>query len=177
MNVNNKNGQKKPNVLDELLVKITPGQQAVIDDRMTIAANIDDLLKQNGWSKKLFAEKLGKEPSVITRWLSGTHNFTTETLSEIRLILGVTLVELVKESKPPVMLMPNNELVQSGSTFSVAFYETSIRLSDTNMLPEVGAFQVMTDISPWMNTPLAKSAQRPHKIRSSKPRRKQNEQK
>jgi len=175
--MNNKNRQKKPSVLDELLVKITPGQQAIMDDRMTIAANIDDLLKQNGWSKKLFAEKLGKEPSVITRWLSGTHNFTTETLSEIRVILGVKLVELVKECNPPVMLMSNNELVQSGSTFSVAFYETSIRMSDSNMLPGVGAFRVMTDVRPWMNTPHVKSAQGTRKTRDRKPRRKQNEQK
>jgi len=181
MSMNNKDGQKKVTALDQLLAKIKPGEQAVMDDRMTIAANIDELLKQNGWSKKLFAEKLGKEPSVITRWLSGTHNFTTETLSEIRMILGVSLVDLVRECQPPVMLMPNNELVQSGSTFDVAFYKTSLRLSeakDTTTPPDAGAFQVMTNIrSPWTNIAPGVSAQGPRKNRGNKPRRKQNEQK
>jgi len=178
--MNKKYGAKKANALDQLLAKINPGEQAVMNDRMTIAANVDELLKQKGWSKKVFAEKLGKEPSVITRWLSGTHNFTTETLSEIRMIFGVTLVDLVRECQPPVMLLPNNELMQSGSTFSAAFYETSIRLSeakDTTTLPDASAFQVMTNIrSPWTNVSPGVSAQGPRKNRVNKPRRKQNEQ-
>lgn len=57
-------------------------------NRMLLAARIDDLLKAKGWKKKDLAEKLNKKPSVITKWLSGTHNFTMDTLSDLESVFG-----------------------------------------------------------------------------------------
>ncbi len=35
---------------------------------------------------------MGKKSSEISRWLSGTHNFTTETLWEIERVLNIQLL-------------------------------------------------------------------------------------
>jgi transcriptional regulator with XRE-family HTH domain len=50
---------------------------------MLLAARIDDARKAKGWSQHEFAEQMGKNPSEISKWLSGTHNFTSDTLWDI----------------------------------------------------------------------------------------------
>lgn len=66
-------------LLDNLLAEITPEQQAGTDCKMRIACIIDDAMKAKGLGKKQFADKIGRKPSEITKWLSGTHSFTIET--------------------------------------------------------------------------------------------------
>ncbi|MCF8325468.1 MAG: helix-turn-helix domain-containing protein [Leadbetterella sp.] len=68
-----------------------------ISKRMGLAAQIDDALKNRGFTNQEFAFMMGKKPSEISRWLSGTHNFTTETLWEIERVLSI---QLLTSSKP-----------------------------------------------------------------------------
>jgi transcriptional regulator with XRE-family HTH domain len=42
-----------------------------------------------GIGKKKLADLLGKKPSVITKWLSGTHNFEIHTLTAIAKVLEI----------------------------------------------------------------------------------------
>lgn len=59
--------------------------------KMRIAAQIDDAMKEKGVSKSELAKMMGKQQSEITKWLSGTHNFTTDILSEISMALGTEI--------------------------------------------------------------------------------------
>ncbi len=62
---------------------------------MLIAARIADAMSAKKWKNKNPLEPVGKDnPSVITKWLSGTHNFTIETLVELEYALDVKLLEL-----------------------------------------------------------------------------------
>lgn len=61
---------------------------------MILAARIGEALRKKGWSKVKLAAALEKKPSVITKWLSGTHNFTSDTLSDISQILEIELILL-----------------------------------------------------------------------------------
>jgi ribosome-binding protein aMBF1 (putative translation factor) len=61
---------------------------------MLLAARIDEALKAKGWSKKQLAETMHKNPSEVTKWLSGTHNFTLDTLYLIETYVGVKLFEI-----------------------------------------------------------------------------------
>ena len=79
-------------LIKELMAERDPVQTAKTRNRMILAAKIEDALKAKGMKKKDLAEALGKEPSVITKWLSGTHNFTADTLTEIGLKLGIKLL-------------------------------------------------------------------------------------
>lgn len=66
--------------IDKLLDDISDKKQEITNHRMELAAKIADGLKAKGWNKSQLAEAVGKQPSVITKWLSGTHNFTSDTL-------------------------------------------------------------------------------------------------
>ena len=88
-------------LLDNLLAKITPEQQVRIDRKMRIASIIDDAMKAKGLGKKQFADKVGRKSSEITKWLSGTHNFTIDTISDIERALGVRILNLSKNKSKP----------------------------------------------------------------------------
>ncbi len=79
-------------LLDNLLAEITPEEQARTDRKMRIASIIADTLVEKGMAKKEFAQKVGRKPSEITKWLSGTHNFTLDTLTDIEQVLNIKLI-------------------------------------------------------------------------------------
>lgn len=81
-------------VINQLLDEITPVEKLQTNTKMTLAARLDDLITARGWCKSEFAEKVNKNPSEITKWLSGTQNFTIDTLAEISVVLGVSVSEL-----------------------------------------------------------------------------------
>ncbi len=94
-------------LLDNLLAEITPEQQARTDRKMRIACMIDDAMKDKGYGKKQFADKVGRKPSEITKWLSGTHNFTIETLSDIERVLEVRILNLSSRNKSKTNISGN----------------------------------------------------------------------
>ena len=60
-----------------------PLESLQIKNKMLVSARIDDIRIELGLSKSGFAELVGQKPSVITKWLSGTHNFTQDTYTLI----------------------------------------------------------------------------------------------
>ena len=74
---------------DELTSQTDEKEYARISRKMEIASFLYNTLKAKGISQKQFAERMGKKPSEISKWLSGTHNFTLETLSDIEQVLGI----------------------------------------------------------------------------------------
>lgn len=60
-----------------------------IRTNMMLAAQIEDAMIAQKVGKKMLADRLGKKPSVITKWLSGTHNFEVKTLMEISKVLNI----------------------------------------------------------------------------------------
>lgn len=81
-------------LLDELMAEITPLEMAQTQAKMELAARIEDLMKAKGWNKKQLAAAVGKNPSEITKWCSGTQNLTMDVLSEIAFALGIELASL-----------------------------------------------------------------------------------
>lgn len=76
-----KNLLKKYKKVDERYIRIS----------MDLAAQISAHLKDKGWNQAKFAKKLKKEESEISKWLSGTHNFTVKTLALIESVLDKDL--------------------------------------------------------------------------------------
>lgn len=109
-----------PNI-DEFLALEDPVQTARIETRMMLAKTIADTIKERGISKKELAQRLGQHPSAVTKWLSGKHNFTSDTLADIGRALEINLFahdipvkELTKEFvyQPIVIQTPNTNLEQ-----------------------------------------------------------------
>lgn len=86
--------------IDDLLNNITPEEQARIDHKMQLAAKIHAALKSKGWKSLDLANALGlKSPSLVSKWLSGTHNFTVDTLVDIQRVLDIQFFNLTESTR------------------------------------------------------------------------------
>lgn len=99
-------------LLDNLLANIDPLALAKTEARMLIACKIADALVEKNMSKKDFAQQLGKQPSTVTKWLSGKHDFTPDTLTKIGRVLDIdffeqkTPIQTAKKYTIPPLLSP-----------------------------------------------------------------------
>lgn len=70
-------------ILKKLLEEIPPLEKEKVRVKMLLAAKIADAIEHHGLNKLQFSQKMGVRPSLVTKWLSGTHNFTEDTLTTI----------------------------------------------------------------------------------------------
>lgn len=92
------------NLIGDFLNSITPVEQAKADAKMLIAAKIADAMKVKKWKNKDLLEAVEKDnPSIITKWLSGTHNFTMDTLIELEHALNIKLLHLTDRKEEVVV--------------------------------------------------------------------------
>lgn len=85
--------------LEEILEEISPVEMKKTEQRMLNAEKIRKAMDAKGWNNTRLLEALNmKSPSIITKWLSGTHNFTQDTLVEIGEVLGINFFTKEKES-------------------------------------------------------------------------------
>lgn len=71
--------------------------------RMMLAAKIQDAVKGKNITYKAFATIMDQHVSVISKWVSGTHNFTIDTLFDIEDKLGVCLVS-ISDEQPTIIV-------------------------------------------------------------------------
>ena len=93
----------KGNVLKNLFEEMKEIEKVQFETKFNLANALESLLKNKGISKSEFAAKMGKSPSEISKWMSGKHNFTIDTLMEIAHALKVDLTELLKFKPEPLI--------------------------------------------------------------------------
>ena len=108
-------------LIDDLLDEITPEEQEITDKRMLLAARIDDAIKAKGWKQKDFASAMNKVPSEISKWLSGTHNFNSDTLFEIERVLSIKLINLPETANEQVFVFKINVTSAAKMTIPESF--------------------------------------------------------
>ena len=90
----NKSAQENFDFIDDILKEISPVEMKKIEQRMLNAEKIRKAMDSKGWNNTKLLEALNmKSLSIITKWLSGTHNFTQDTLVEIGEVLGINFFE------------------------------------------------------------------------------------
>jgi len=93
-NFNDSDANYSSELVNDLLSNIRPEDQEQTDYKMKLAAKIYAALKSKGWKSLQLAESLNlKSPSLVSKWLSGTHNFTVDTLVDIQRVLGIRLID------------------------------------------------------------------------------------
>jgi len=117
-------------VLDALVNEITPREQARTDNRMQLAVKIDDARKAKGWSKQVFASEMGQQPSVVSKWLSGTHNFTADTLWDIEEKLGVELISIREREWKVTRVVEYKIMVQGPGIFTTGYVNPYTSMSN-----------------------------------------------
>lgn len=80
-------------VLADLLANINENELAKTRKRMMLAAKIEEAMKRCGYNQTQFAHLMKKSTTVISEWLSGDRNFTTDTLMDIEDALGIRLLD------------------------------------------------------------------------------------
>lgn len=90
---------EKKNFVDplfqEILDSVPQRVKGEVDRSFDLASRIDGLLRKKGWTKTDLAKKTGKKCSEVTKWLSGTQNFTLRTIALIEEALGTNLISVL----------------------------------------------------------------------------------
>lgn len=82
----------------ECLAAIPEERKAEFDLSFAIATRIDEVLKRKGMTQRELAQRLGKRESEVSKWLTGRHNFTTNTIARISLALGAAIINVPSSS-------------------------------------------------------------------------------
>ena len=113
---------KKIPLFEQCVANVAPEVMEEVNLNIDIANRIYDLLKAKNLTQHEFASRMGKRDSEISRWLTGTHGFTTATLAKISAVLGEPIVEVRRhpETKYVFMSMPsyNSSLGISGNSYT-----------------------------------------------------------
>lgn len=114
-------------ILDKYFESIDASEAEKVEKKMRLAAKIEDAMIAQGYTKISFAEKMSKRPSVITKWLSGTHNFTIDTLFEIEKALHIELVRLVEQKNVTVMIFKTETSHSIDDSYSRAYKNNIVK--------------------------------------------------
>lgn len=91
--------------VDRLLKSTPKDVEIFVDWYADLVVLINQLLREQGINKKDLAQKLDKNPSEISKWLNGEHNFTLRSLAKLSAELGVNLIEVPRNK----VLAPTTE--------------------------------------------------------------------
>jgi ribosome-binding protein aMBF1 (putative translation factor) len=97
-----KNSVPKPHnslVLESLIETISKEELEKIENKQRLALKIVKAIEATGLKRYEFAKKINKNNIEINKWLSGTHNFTVETLFFLQNELGIKLLDLELNSE------------------------------------------------------------------------------
>lgn len=86
-------------MLQEIRERTTPEQEYFVDQNMAIVDYIYQLLEEKKMKPVDLARNLGKTPAEISKWLSGTHNLTLQSISKIESALGEKIIMTPAQAK------------------------------------------------------------------------------
>lgn len=85
---------KTSEMFQQEIAKVPIELKLELDLSFAIADKIDAILKKKGMTQKEFAKKMNKTEAEVSRWLSGTHNFTLKTIAKITNVLGESIITI-----------------------------------------------------------------------------------
>lgn len=81
-------------IFQDELNEIPDDVKKEVDWSFAIANRIEKLLNERNITHKEWASQIGKTEAEVSRWVSGTHNFTLRTLAKISVALGEDLIKV-----------------------------------------------------------------------------------
>lgn len=112
----------KSKVAERMMAKMPEDVKIFVDKYADIVVRINQLLKERQYSQKELAEKLDKNPSEISKWLAGNHNFTLRSIAKLEAELGET-----------ILYVPRRVTFQTYSEKTVSFTVFKNDMIDTNV--------------------------------------------
>jgi transcriptional regulator with XRE-family HTH domain len=145
----NKNTARKysSSIAKQLLEEITPLEKLKASNKMVLAAKLDDYITAKGWSKSEFAEKVGKSPSVISKWLSGTHNFEIDTLAEIAIVLEKPVAVLFAEKEVQTIYKTEFVVAVTSAPPSIRYATPYEQMPSSKGVTSLGTYSAMLPLT------------------------------
>lgn len=91
-------------VLNEALQTVPPQIDKEVSHTFEIALRIHEILVRKNWTQADLAKATHKKEAIVSSWLSGTHNFTIKTISEIETALEEDIISVKRYRKPTEMV-------------------------------------------------------------------------
>lgn len=86
-------------MLKQIRERTTPDQERFVDENMAIVDYIHQLLIEKKMKPIDLARKLEKTPAEISKWLSGTHNLTLQSITKIEAALDEDIIMTPVQAK------------------------------------------------------------------------------
>lgn len=106
-------------------VEVTESGKRFIDKSLQVGDEIVRLLEEKGMTQRQLAKALGKKESQVSKWLTGFHNFTLKTITEIEDVLGEDILLTYLQAKKRFCKTP------------IVLHQTVVRPEVYNQLREV----------------------------------------
>lgn len=125
----------KKNIVSRLRERIKPANRVFAGKNLAISTQISHILEQKGWSQRDLAKAMQKEPSEVSKLMSGLHNITLMSIANIESALGEDIIitpmeacERYKETKYIYLKVSANINYNNAcrKTYEPATYETSV---------------------------------------------------
>ena len=114
--------------LEERRKKIPQSVETFVKRSFDIVDRIHEILVSQGKDQKELAKVLGKKESEISKWMTGTHNFTLKTLAKIEEVLGEQIIPKKKAEKPILIVYKQDFLMNaSNNMINIKDFNTIIR--------------------------------------------------
>lgn len=85
---------KRNSILDKIRKVRAKYVDIFVDNSFDLSSRIQYLMDVKGYDQKTLAAKLNKNESEVSKWLSGSHNYTIKTLAKIEDVLGDKLFQV-----------------------------------------------------------------------------------
>lgn len=85
-------------MFSEAVANVPEDVRLETDWSFAISDKIAEALERKGMTQKMLAKQIGKTETEVSRWLSGTHNFTIRTIAKISSELGISMISIKGKS-------------------------------------------------------------------------------
>lgn len=85
--------------LQQVLDKTPKHVDIFVEKYGDLVVRIHEILAEQGLTQHELAERLGKSPSEVSKWLSGNHNLTLRSIAKLEAELGVDLLTVPKTTQ------------------------------------------------------------------------------
>ncbi|MCW5900537.1 MAG: helix-turn-helix transcriptional regulator [Flavobacteriales bacterium] len=96
-------------VIQRMRERISPETKRMVAKNLAICEQVRLLLAEKGLTQKDLAERMGKSPAEVSKWLSGLHNLTQQSIVKMEEALGADITitpEQAKHMLPDVRMVP-----------------------------------------------------------------------